>query len=1007
MTIGPFPVSLRVVLRRHPRLTGALVGLAVMTASLAMLFNTEAGRIAEFWTFDARMRFCNNVLPSTPIVHIDIDNSALERVGRWPWHRQHVAEIIRSLHELGAANIFIDLLLSEPESAYLDDPRIGQFGESGDPATALGEFTEENYVYPDLELAAAMREAGNVILGMDARNIRATDGSMAKAELREQMKGLLRKRFTLDEQELAKSLGQPVSEVASIIAGIKTKVAEELVMKLASGKTLPSEESVLTAILGDRKDTQNADRKDVQQAYFTMRGLRAVERSLIRPAAPLGAALHSATELVPPCHRLTDAVATVAAVNFTPDTGGTLRRVPLILKYHDTYVPHMGLAGACRILGLVPEKVTLDGDSTIVIPRSNGDPVRIPLDETGEMVIQWTRTAAHWREGADFRHITAAKLYALVDAKKQLSNNERLRDYKLADVVAVSKGQLKVTTASGPAESVHADHAFRKRVNEQLGIARRAHLARLRADSPPDQIAAMERQAAVLLEEIHRDQRQAIAAVQMTCQEIDEIPPDELAKDPAAMEDAKRYRWARDVINNDIARIDAANKSLTDSIAALRAELAPDIKGKHAFIGYAATAEGDIVPTPIDPRTIGVMCHAHVLNGILQDRFISPAGRRTERGIAILLGAIVSLVTATRGPRLALLATLGLMLAYGLFVCLVLFKLYGVWFALAAPVTTMFITWAFVTLFRQFTAERDKRMFAKQLSQYTSPIIASRIAENPDAVAAFKTVQTRDMTFFFSDLAGFTTISEKENPEVVQHVLNTYLERMSRVIWSHRGLINKFMGDGIMAFFNPSVDPLENHVSIACETCMATIEELDKLKRDFADDKDARIFEQLSMRIGLSTGLCKNGDLGSELKADYTVIGDVVNLAARLEPANKVFGSCIMVSGAVRNLVKEKFEFRYLAELQVKGKAETVPVYELLCRKGALSDEDRTYVERFEAGVELYKQRKWDECIVHFTRILARRFDDVGASRYVDACTEFKRFPPNDDWNGALELKEK
>ncbi|MFQ5411626.1 MAG: adenylate/guanylate cyclase domain-containing protein, partial [Phycisphaerae bacterium] len=140
---------------------------------------------------------------------------------------------------------------------------------------------------------------------------------------------------------------------------------------------------------------------------------------------------------------------------------------------------------------------------------------------------------------------------------------------------------------------------------------------------------------------------------------------------------------------------------------------------------------------------------------------------------------------------------------------------------------------------------------------------------------------------------------------------------------------------------------------------------------------------------------------------DYTVIGDVVNLAARLEPANKVFGTRIMVSGDVRDAARDAYTFRYLAELQVKGKKQTVPVYEIVCRKDELTDEARAYIERFEAGVELYKQRKWDACIVQFMRLLARKPDDPGAGRYIDACQTLKRFPPGDDWNGALELTEK
>lgn len=115
-----------------------------------------------------------------------------------------------------------------------------------------------------------------------------------------------------------------------------------------------------------------------------------------------------------------------------------------------------------------------------------------------------------------------------------------------------------------------------------------------------------------------------------------------------------------------------------------------------------------------------------------------------------------------------------------------------IWAPLAAPETCIFLSWAFVTLYRQLTAEREKRLFAKQLGQYTSPIIAAKLAENPQAAQAFKTVQTRDITAFFSDLKGFTTLTEEEDPEVIQHVLNAYLHRMSEVIWSRHGLLNKF-----------------------------------------------------------------------------------------------------------------------------------------------------------------------------------------------------------------------
>jgi len=493
----------------------------------------------------------------------------------------------------------------------------------------------------------------------------------------------------------------------------------------------------------------------------------------------------------------------------------------------------------------------------------------------------------------------------------------------------------------------------------------------------------------------------------MFCQQLRQIPAEEIEKDAGLKKQQRRFKAVEKVIEEDIPELRKTNKRIEADIARLKARLSEEIKGREVFLGFAATAEGDIVSTPIDSSTNGVMCHAQVLNSILQNRFIAKSPRWLDLVVFLLLGAIASAITATRGPRVALISTLLIIAAYVGVDSLVLFRRYDVWMPIVPVVFTVFLAWAFVTLFRQLTAERDKRLFRKQLSQYTSPAIAAKIAESPDAARAFKQVQTRDMTCFFSDLAGFTSITEREDAEVVQYVLNTYLERMCQVIWSAHGLVSKFMGDGIMAFFNSSVDPLPGHPGIACEAALQTFESLERLKREQADHSACHVFKQLKMRVGIAAGSCKNGDLGSELKADYTIIGDVVNLAARLEPANKVFGTQIMISGPVYQEVRDGYECRYLAELQVKGKRRTVPAYEIVGRKGGISEQRRSYIERFEAGVELYKARRWGDCIAHFTKMLSRDPHDPGAACYIRACQEFKRFPPAEDWNGALELKEK
>jgi class 3 adenylate cyclase/CHASE2 domain-containing sensor protein len=1027
--------------RARPRLTGTLIGLLVTSLSTAAFFALDVVEVLELWTFDWRIRHCNTLLPASPIVHVDIDDGSLERIGRWPWRRHDLARLIDTLSGMKPADLLIDLLLTEYERPLLDDPRYGAFSDVEPDVPILGDIAESNVVFGDLELAAALRTAGNAVLsaqlevalpgqplplrhriaeGIAAGRLPTADEALAglppavlghagadtlvrREWLRLRAADLLAADFSLPPEDLARRLGE---EVTDVLAGAKKLAALRRVASCFAPGRIPTRDEVLQAVLPGRRDRLDSDRIDVLTAYRRQRGIQALLASMHPAPAEAPVPLTRILDILAPHYLLGEAARDIAAVNFSTDPDGLVRRVPLMIRHDDSlYLDHLGFLAGRRIRRWGEQAIRLRAGPRLAI---DGAGVEIPLDRRGNMIIHWAATAANWRTGADFPHLPAAKFLELADARSQITQNDLTAKYLLADVVAAARGELQVTTAPGEAAATHhADHAFRLAVNELAALQARLAQARLRGHLSPAELSALRERHDQLLAKIETDHSRAAIAVEMACAELDQLGPEEIARDPGLAEEARRFRGARDILQKQIPLLRSANLRHEETIRRLASELAPAIAGRHVFLGFAATAEGDIVSTPIDPRTNGVMCHAHVLNTILQNRFITPVPAWLEITLCTLLGAIVSLITATRSPRTALAATALLFAAYLGLNAWVLFRRFDIWLALAAPLATLCVAWAFVTLFRQLTAERDRRVFAKQLGQYTSPAIAARIAESPRAAAAFKTVQTREMTILFTDLAGFTTMSEQENPEVVQHVLNTYLQRMSLVIWSRRGLINKFMGDGIMAFFNPSVDPLPDHPRAACETCLVALEELERLKAETATDPAARLFGRLSMRIGLSTGLCKNGDLGSELKADYTVIGDVVNLAARLEPANKVFGTRILVSGPVRDAVREDYEFRYLAELQVKGKAATVPAWEMIARRGQLSAGQREYITQFEAGVALYQQRRWDECIVHFTRMLARRPDDPGASRYIDACQEFKQFPPDDAWRGALELKEK
>ncbi len=812
----------------------------------------------------------------------------------------------------------------------------------------------------------------------------------------------LRADFMLDAAGIADRTGIPQRDIERTIATAKRTAAAGWVEQVLSTRPDATLADVRAAAFGDPTPRNDADDEDLRHAFRAHRGLNELAAHVTGATELRHARLFRAPTAVPLLSPVGAGALDLAAVDFMADDDGIVRRVPPLVRYGDGVIMHMGVAAAAHILNLNLADAAMPDDRTLRIPGRGGEHVAVPLDGDGNMLIPWTQTATGWRIGRDFPHISAGALVAIADAREAVADNERRLLYAWADVVAAVKAPMSVTNPeTGESQTQYGDAAYRAMVRELMEV--RAARAKEQAGAPAEALAgrADELEAQIAAEQNHASSALAYFAAQIDALSADDIAGDESIR--ATVERVRRGQAARQTVD----RLVAANARIEAEIESGMARLREVLGGKYVFVGFAATAQGDIVSTAIDSRTNGVMCHANVLNAFLQNRFITVAPPLAQWPLCLLGGALVGWWTAVRSPRFALTATLLLVVGVAGVNLLVLFQQLDTWYVLTHFIVTVGACWAAVTLFRQLTAERDKRLFRAQLSQYTSPAIASRIAESPEAIEAFKKVQTRDVTCYFSDLAGFTSISEREDAELVQHVLNTYLERMCAAIWARRGLINKFMGDGIMAFFNPSVDPLDDHARIACEAALDTLDALDALKRDMADDVAGHVFEQLNMRVGLASGSVKNGDMGSELKADYTVIGDVVNLAARLEPANKVFGTRILISSALRERVREFYDVRYLAELQVKGKRQTVPVYELIGRRGTLSAEAKSYVERFEQGVALYRAREWDACIVHFTRLLARRPDDLGAGRYIDACQEMKAFPPDEDWAGALELKEK
>jgi adenylate cyclase len=262
--------------------------------------------------------------------------------------------------------------------------------------------------------------------------------------------------------------------------------------------------------------------------------------------------------------------------------------------------------------------------------------------------------------------------------------------------------------------------------------------------------------------------------------------------------------------------------------------------------------------------------------------------------------------------------------------------------------------------------------------------------------------QRKTLSIFFSDIAGFTSISEKLPPEGVVRLLDRYLAGMSRTLVEHKCTIDKYIGDAVMGFWN-APNPVENHEAAACRAALGCLQML----KDNKSAWEADGFPPVMARIGIHTGEVLCGNIGFEERLAYTIIGDDVNLASRLEGINKHFGTLIMVSDVTLKKAGDEFATRCLGTIVVKGRTGGVKVHELVGFAKSLPAADRTWIDRFEAALALHDKRDFKAALAEFEACLAERPDDKTTKLYLERCKELIATPPGDDWSPQLEMHEK
>lgn len=309
--------------------------------------------------------------------------------------------------------------------------------------------------------------------------------------------------------------------------------------------------------------------------------------------------------------------------------------------------------------------------------------------------------------------------------------------------------------------------------------------------------------------------------------------------------------------------------------------------------------------------------------------------------------------------------------------------------------------------FNHMTSElRLKERIKETFGKYIDPRIVEDLIQHPDTMVTQG--EQRVMTVLFSDIEGFTPISEKLQPESLVLLLNHYLTMATQSIKASNGVIDKYIGDAVMAFWGPPFTKNEAHAQAACETALETFSDLENFRTQLPNlmKIDGGV-PNINIRIGIATGELVVGNIGSDVSKSYTAIGDTVNLASRLEGANKQYGTRILISEGTKNMVGDAVETREIDQLQVVGKSEPVRVFEVMAQAEAL-DEERTKVrDLFEEGLAAYRAQNWDAAATQFESCLSINANDGPAKVFLERVAHLRQTPPEKNWDGVWRLDHK
>ena len=729
-----------------------------------------------------------------------------------------------------------------------------------------------------------------------------------------------------------------------------------------------------SSLYGNSWGTLNLQREFPLEEALVSRRDWAQENFSYPVAASPDAVRGNDIDVLPPIFSFMQSNRGAGFTNVTIDEDGVRRRIYLAREINGYWYLQLAFAPLIEYLGnpsIELQRGTLTLKNAWLPQASSGTDIAIPLDQYGAMYLDWPTTS--FRES--YSHLSFAALSYLDEYENTLE------DYLAA--LASSEAWYF------PDDTGLLYQALRmiREILDALALSREYKTVALEENSQTD------------FELYVEIKNQALIRTR-TLSNLSLEEPLIAALESLALQYPAESEYIWDEGDYVLTILDYTSQMLRQ-IEDIQRELRAKITGKIAIIGRVDTGTTDIGVNPFYPEYVNVGTHGVVIDTIISQSFIIRLSRIWSIAFTIALVPLLILLLTNFKPGVR--ASLGFS---GIFVILgatfLLFYAKGIFFGPLGLILSLATAVIVREVFAFIGSEQEKQFIRKAFSTYLSGDVVEIILNNPAQLKLGG--EKRLMTAVFTDIRGFSSISEQLDPEDLVKLLNSYLSAMSNVILDNGGTIDKYEGDAIIAFFGaPLLTP--DHALRACTSAILMKRVEEELNREYKQTGLSPL--PVFTRIGINTGEMVVGNMGTEKKMDYTIMGNAVNIAARLEGVNKQYGTWLLTSEDTLSQANGQILSRRLDAVRVVGINEPVQLHELVNLLSDATDLEKELVDLFHKALEIFHARDWKGAEAAFLKSLYLAPEDVPSRIFLERCQEYQQTPPVEDWDGVIDLTSK